>query len=139
MEHDPWARALVSKAGPLVSAKMKGSTTMGGGMLLTRRFAFFALRNQHTTCMTCGTGPPCHRPGRPGAHRGRFPVAFRGASGRICFKKGFTSRAAVMLSLFSRSLRPFASELSAPIAFKVSALCCRSCHGLVSSSRALPD
>jgi hypothetical protein len=41
-------------------------------------------------------------------------MAFRGASGRVCFKKGFTPRAAVMLSLLSHSLCPFASELSAP-------------------------
>jgi hypothetical protein len=75
------------------------------------RFAFFALGNQHTSCMTCGTEPPCHRLGRPSAHRGRFPMAFRSASRRVHFKKGFTPRAAVILSLLSHLLRPFASEL----------------------------
>jgi hypothetical protein len=28
------------------------------------RFTFFALGDQHTRCMTCGPGPPCHRLGR---------------------------------------------------------------------------
>jgi hypothetical protein len=30
-------------------------------MLLVRRFAFFALEDQHASCMTCRTGPSCHR------------------------------------------------------------------------------
>jgi hypothetical protein len=34
-------------------------------MLLVRRFAFFALEDQHASCMTCGTGPPCHRMDTP--------------------------------------------------------------------------
>jgi hypothetical protein len=107
MEHDPWARAPVSEAGPLLSAETKRRSDS----LLAWWFAFFALRDQHTSCMTSGTGPPCHRLGRPGAHRGRFPMAFRGASGRVRFKKGFTRRAAVILSLLSHLLHPFASEL----------------------------
>jgi hypothetical protein len=31
-----------------------------------RRFAFSALGDQHTSCMTCGPGPPCQRLGRLG-------------------------------------------------------------------------
>ena len=31
-----------------------------------RRFAFSALEDQHTSCMTCGPGPPCHRLGHMG-------------------------------------------------------------------------
>jgi hypothetical protein len=107
MEHDPWARAPVSEAGPLLSVDTKRRSDS----LLAWRFAFFALGDQHTSCMTCGARPSCHRLGRPGAHRGRFLVAFRGASGRVCFKKGFTPRAVVILSLVSYLLCPFASEL----------------------------
>jgi hypothetical protein len=33
-EHDLWARAPVSEAGPLLSAEMKRRTTAGGGSLL---------------------------------------------------------------------------------------------------------
>jgi hypothetical protein len=77
--------------------------------------------------MTCGTEPPCHRLGRPGAHRRRFPVAFRDASEGVCFKKGFSLRGTAMLSLLSHSLCPFA--------FKVSTLRRRSYLGLVSSSQ----
>jgi hypothetical protein len=32
-------------------------------MHLARRFAFFAPRNRHARCMTCGPGPPCQRLG----------------------------------------------------------------------------
>jgi hypothetical protein len=38
-EYDSWARALVSEAGPLLSAEMKRR----GGSLLAWRFAFFTL------------------------------------------------------------------------------------------------
>jgi hypothetical protein len=107
-EYDSWAWAPVSEVGSLLSAEMKRR----GDSLLAWWFAFFALGDPHTSCMTCGPRPPCHRLGHPGAHRGRFLVAFWGASGRVCFKKGFTPRVAVMLSLLSHSLRPFASELS---------------------------
>ena len=41
-EYDSWARAPVSETGPLPSAEVKRRTTAGGGVLLTRRFAFSA-------------------------------------------------------------------------------------------------
>jgi hypothetical protein len=41
-ECDSWARAPVSETGPLLSVEVKRRTTTGGGVLLTRRFAFFA-------------------------------------------------------------------------------------------------
>jgi hypothetical protein len=41
-EYDSWARAPVSEAGSLLSAEMKRRITKGGGVLLTRRFAFSA-------------------------------------------------------------------------------------------------
>jgi hypothetical protein len=41
-EYDSWAWAPVPEASPLLSAEMKRCTTTGGGMLLTRRFAFSA-------------------------------------------------------------------------------------------------
>jgi hypothetical protein len=43
-EDDSWARAPVSDTGLLVLAEVKRRTTAGGGSLLTRRFAFSALR-----------------------------------------------------------------------------------------------
>jgi hypothetical protein len=47
----------MSKAGPLSLVEMKRRTTAGDGTLLAWRFAFFALGDQHTDRMTCGTGP----------------------------------------------------------------------------------
>jgi hypothetical protein len=42
-EDDSWAWAPVPETGLLVLAEVKRRTTAGGGLLLTRRFAFFAL------------------------------------------------------------------------------------------------
>jgi hypothetical protein len=54
----------VPKTGQLVSAEMKRRIAAGGGMLLTRWFAFFALRDRRPWSMTYGPEPPCHRLGR---------------------------------------------------------------------------
>jgi hypothetical protein len=94
---------------------MKRRTTAGGGSLLVWWFAFPALGDQHTNCMTCGPGPSCHRLGCFGARRAGFSAAPRGASGRVFLEKGFTPRAAVTLSHSLQLLRPFAFELSAPL------------------------
>jgi hypothetical protein len=84
-----------------------------GGSLLARRFAFFALGDRHTNCMTRGPGPPCPRLGRLGARCASDRIS-QGASERVFLEKGFTPRAAVTLSHSLQSLRPFASELSVP-------------------------
>jgi hypothetical protein len=118
-EYDSWAQAPVSETGPLFSAEMKRRTTAGGGLLLAQRFAFSALGDPHTSCMTCGPGPPCHRLGCFGARRARFSASSRGASGRVFLEKGFTPRAAVILSHFLQLLRPFAFEFSAPLCIRV--------------------
>jgi hypothetical protein len=60
-EDDSWARAPVSETGLLVSAEVKRRTTVGGGLLLSRRFAFFALADRRPRSMTRGPGPPCYR------------------------------------------------------------------------------
>jgi hypothetical protein len=62
-EYDSWAWAPVSETESLFSAKMKRRTTAGGGSLLARRFAFFALGDPHTSCMTCGPRPPVSEAG----------------------------------------------------------------------------
>jgi hypothetical protein len=86
-----------------------------------RRFAprvavrLLCTRRPHTSCMTCGPGPPCHRLGCFGARRARFSATSRGTSERVFLEKGFTPRAAVTLSHFLQLLRPFASEPSAPL------------------------
>jgi hypothetical protein len=56
-EHDSWAWAPVPEAGPLLSAEVKRRTTAGGGVLLTRRFAFSAHGRQRPRSMTRGPGP----------------------------------------------------------------------------------
>jgi hypothetical protein len=63
-EYDSWARAPVSEARPLLSAEMKRCITVGGGVLLTRRFTFFAHGGRRLKSMTRGLGPPCQRLGR---------------------------------------------------------------------------
>jgi hypothetical protein len=113
-EYDSWARAPVSETGPLFSAEMERRTTAGDGLLFTWRFAFPALGYPHTSCMTCGPRPLCHRLGYFSARRARFPAASRGASGSVFLEKGFTSRAVVTLSHSFQLLRPFAFEFSAP-------------------------
>jgi hypothetical protein len=118
-EYDSWARAPVSETGPLFSAQMKRCTTAGDGSLLAWWFAFFALGDPHTSCMTCGPGPPRHRLGYFGARRVRFSTVSQGTSGRVFLEKGFTPRAAVMLSHSLQLLRPFAFELSAPLCIRV--------------------
>jgi hypothetical protein len=101
-------------------------------------FAFSALKDLHTSCMTCGPGPPCHRLGCFGARRARFSAAFRGTSEGVFLEKGFTSRAAVTLLHFLQLLHPFAFKLSKPpLHSRSSAFRRRSRHGLASSSRAL--
>jgi hypothetical protein len=82
-EYDSWARALVSETGPLLSAEMNRRTTAGGGVLLTRRFAFSAHRGRRPRRMTRGPWPPCQRLGHLGARRARSSAASQGVSGGI--------------------------------------------------------
>jgi hypothetical protein len=118
---------------------MKRCITAGGGALLAWRFAFSALGDQHTSCMTCGPGPPCHRLGCFGARWARFSAASRSASGRVCLEKGFIPRVAVMLSHPLPTVAPFRLRaLCAPLHLRSSALRRRRCHGLAGSSRAFP-
>jgi hypothetical protein len=114
-EYDSWAWVPMLETGPLFSAEMERRTTTGGGLLFAWRFAFPALGDPHTSCMTCGPGPPCHRLGCLGARRARFLAASRGVSGGVFLGKGFSSRAVVTLSHFLQLQRPFAFEFSAPL------------------------
>jgi hypothetical protein len=61
MEDDSWARAPVLETGLLVSAGVKRRTPAGGGVLLSRRFAFSAHGGQRPKSMTRGPGSPCQR------------------------------------------------------------------------------
>jgi hypothetical protein len=103
----------VSETGPLFPAEMERRTTAGGGSLLSWRFAFSALGDPHTSCMTCGPGPPVSEVGLLWCTSGEM-----GASGRVFLVKGFTPRAVVTLSHSLQSLRPFAFELSAPLCIR---------------------
>jgi hypothetical protein len=103
-----------------------GTLPRGGSTLLVRRFAFFALEGQRASCMSCGTGPPCHGMDTPVCIRGGFSWRFEAGAGESAFKEGFIPRVAAM-SCFS----PTRGVLSPPsslrsFAFKVSALRCRS-------------
>jgi hypothetical protein len=60
-EDDSWARAPVLETGLLVLAEVKRRTTGGGGLLLTRQFAFLALEDRRPRSMTHGPGPPRQR------------------------------------------------------------------------------
>jgi hypothetical protein len=108
-----------------------GALPRGGSSLPVRRFAFFTLEGQRASCMTCGTGPPCHGMDTPVCIGGGFSRRFEAGAGESAFKEGFIPRVAAM-PCFSptrgvlsppSSLHPFAFELSA-------LLCHRSRHGL---------
>jgi hypothetical protein len=95
-----------------------GALPRGGSTLLVRRFAFFALEDQRASCMTCGTGPPCHGMDTPVCIGGGFSRRFEAGAGESAFKEGFIPRVAAM-SCFSptrdvlsppSSPRPFASR-----------------------------
>jgi hypothetical protein len=58
-EYGSWARAPMSETGPLLPAEMERCITTGGSSLLAWWFAFSVLEDPHTSCMTCGPGPPC--------------------------------------------------------------------------------
>jgi hypothetical protein len=65
----------MSETRPLLPVEMERRTTTGGDSLLLWRFAFSALGDPHTSCMTCGPGPPCQRLGCFGARRARWARA----------------------------------------------------------------
>jgi hypothetical protein len=83
MGHDPWARAPMLEAEPQLSAETKRR----GDPLLVWRFAFFALGDQHTSCMTCRTGPPCHSWVAPVRIRGDFSWRFGARAGESALKR----------------------------------------------------
>jgi hypothetical protein len=115
-----------------------GAQPRGGSTLLVRWFAFFALEDQRASCMTCGTGPPCHGMDTPVCIGGGFSRRFEAGAGESSFKEGFIPRVAAM-PCFSPTrgvLSPPSSPR--PFAFKVSASRCRSHHGLARPLRALP-
>jgi hypothetical protein len=58
-EYDSWGRGPVSQTGPLLSTEVKRCTTAGGGVLLTRWFAFSVHEGRCPRSMTHGPGPPC--------------------------------------------------------------------------------
>jgi hypothetical protein len=82
-EYDSWARAPVPEAGPLLSAEVKRRTTAGGGVLLTRQFAFSAHEGRRPRSMTHGSEPPRQRLGHPGVRWARSSAASRDVSGEI--------------------------------------------------------
>jgi hypothetical protein len=127
-EYDSWARAPVSETGPLLSVEGKRRTTAGGGVLLTRRFAFSAHGGRCPRSMTRGPGPLCQRLGHLGAHRARSSAVLRGISwGNLSLKRDSPERG----SHSHHSQRPFTLEFSA-------LFCRRGRHGLARPSQAPP-
>jgi hypothetical protein len=115
-----------------------GALPRGSRTLLVWRFAFFALKGQRASCMTCGTGPPCHGMDTPVCIGGGFSRRFEAGARESAFKEGFIPRVAAM-PCFSptRGVLSPPSSLR-PFAFKVSASRCRSHHGLARPLWALP-
>jgi hypothetical protein len=103
-----------------------GSLPRGGSLLPVQWFAFFAHEGQRASCMTRGTGAPCHGMDTLVCIGGSFSWCFEARAGESAFKEGFIPRAAAMPCFSpargvlspSSSLRPFA--------FKVSTSHCRS-------------
>jgi hypothetical protein len=92
-----------------------GALPRGGSMLLVRQFAFFALKDQRASYMTCGAGPPCHRMDTPVCIGGDFSQCFEVGAGDSAFKRGVHPSSSSHALLLSQSRRPLASELSAPL------------------------
>jgi hypothetical protein len=123
MEHDSWAWAPMSKAEPLLSLEMKRRTTMGGGLLLPQRFAFFTHGDRRPRSMTRGPGPLCQRLGHLGVRRARSSAASWGISGGSFLKRDSPECG----SHSHHSQHPFTLEFSA-------LFCRRSRHGLARPS-----
>jgi hypothetical protein len=103
-----------------------GVLSRGGSTLPVQRFAFFTLEGQNASCMTCGTGPPCHGMDTPVCIRGDFSRHFEAEAGESAFKEGFIPRVAAM-PCFSPTRGVLSPPSSlCPFAFKVSASRCRS-------------
>jgi hypothetical protein len=116
-----------------------GVLPRGGSTLPAWRFAFFALEGQRASCMTYGTGPPCHGMDTPVCIWGGFSRRFEAGAGESAFKEGFIPRVAVMPSFSpTRGVLSPPSSLR-PFAFKALLRVAVVCHGLVTSSRARPD
>jgi hypothetical protein len=100
-----------------------GVLPRGGSTLPVWRFAFFALEGQRASCMTCGTGPPCHGMDTSACIGGGFSRRFEAGARESSFKEGFIPRVAAM-PCFSptRGVLLPPSSLD-PFAFKVSVLC----------------
>jgi hypothetical protein len=69
------------EADPLLSAEAKRRSDL----LLAWRFAFPALGDQRTSCMTCGAGLPRHWLGTPVCTGGDFPWRFGARAGESAF------------------------------------------------------
>jgi hypothetical protein len=116
----------MSEAGSWSSAEMKRRITTGSGSPLAWRFTSLTPGDQRTRCMTCGTGPPCHRLGTLVCIGGDFPWRFEARAGESAFKKVFIPRVAAMpcFSPTRCALSPPSSLLCVAVVF----------HGLVISS-----
>jgi hypothetical protein len=103
-----------------------GVLSRGGSTLPVRRFAFFALEGQRASCMTCGTGPPCHGMDTPVCIGGDFLRCFEAGAGESAFKEGSIPRVAAM-PCFSPTRDVLSPRSSLrPFAFKVPASRCHS-------------
>jgi hypothetical protein len=116
-----------------------GALPWGSSTLPVRRFASFVLEGQCTSCMTCGTGPPCHGMDTPVCIGGGFSRRFEARAWESAFKEGFIPRVAAM-PCFSPTHGVLAPPSSLrPFAFKVSTSRCRSlpwpCDFILSAPR----
>jgi hypothetical protein len=114
-EYDSWARAPVSDTGPLFPAEMERRTTTCGGSLLAWRFAFSALGDPHTSCMTCGPRPPCQRLGCFGVCRARWARA-----GESSLKKDSPCVQQLRFHILSTRCALLPSSSPCPFAFALS-------------------
>ena len=91
--------------------------------------------------MTCGPGPPCQRLGRFGARcaSNRISCSVSGRERESFLRKGIHPREQrLRFRILSQSLRPFASELSAPLCIRALLLYTRATT-VAMASLARPD
>jgi hypothetical protein len=106
------ATALVKKY-PSAAASRRRAIVCGDS-LPAQRFALFALEDRHTSCMTCGLGPPCSRRGCLGARCASdgIPCSISGCERERFPRKGINSACSSYPFAFSPNrLRPLAFVL----------------------------
>jgi hypothetical protein len=120
-----------------LAAEMKRRATAGSGSLFecVRRFAFSALGDLHSRCMTCGPGPPCQRLGHLGVRSASDGIScsVSGREWESALKRDSPRVHQLRFRILSQSPHPFAFKLSAPLCIRALLLYTRAAAAAMTS------